>query len=82
MVSLIILIRYYSWINLGGIKGGFMRLDTHKRFHKVIETNKVTETHTEQQPTALTIRLNTIGQYNRPNIDPYRSLLGRSIGVL
>lgn len=58
MDSLIILIRYYSWINLGGDKrGGFMRLDN----TKVIETTKVTESLTELQPTALPIRLLTIG---------------------
>lgn len=59
MDSLIILIRYYSWINLGGIKGGFMRLDN----IKVTETTKITETTTELQPTALPIRLITIGLY-------------------
>ena len=55
-----------------------MRLDT----TKVIETTKVTESTTELQPTALPIRITTIGQYKRPTTDPYRSLLGRSIGVL
>ena len=42
-----------------------MRLDNHKRFLKIIETTKVTETHTEQQPTALTIRLLTIGHLHK-----------------
>jgi len=36
-----------------------MRLDT----HTVIETTKVTESTTELQPTALPIRLSTIGLY-------------------
>jgi len=63
---------------LGGIKGGVHAV----RYPKIIETTKVTESTTELQPTALPIRINTIGQYKRPNIDPYRSLLGRSIGVL
>ena len=59
-----------------------MRIDHKEITIDTIETTKVTESHTEQQPTALPTRLNTIGHYTRPTTDPYRSLLGRSIGVL
>ena len=65
MDSLINLIRYYSWINLGGIKGGFMRIDTKETTIDTTETTKVTETHTELQPTALIIRLLTIGHLHK-----------------
>ena len=50
---------------MGGIKGGFMRIDTKETTIDTTETTKVTETHTELQPTALIIRLLTIGHLHK-----------------
>jgi len=53
-----------------GDKGGFQRIVHTKDTTTVTETHKVTESHTEQQPTALPIRLTTIGHYIRPTQTP------------
>ena len=50
--------------------GGFQRIVPTKDTTTVTETHKVTESPTELQPTALPIRLTTIGQYKRPTQTP------------